>query len=203
MENGTTPLVTIVRAGISHLPVLREFWLTMLAEQRTFAFYPFPNPDDDDRITQDLAVVLQSPLFNAVIAYDGDTPVGFAAAEQQERRFGSPRYYAYLHGIYVIKPYRKHTVSVRLCLTLGAWFTDMKLEVVECDNPSAHPPWWKAVGVPFKLVYSRYVAVTKDAVQAGLTWAAANDPSVVPVSPPPEVDLALIAALPDAEDPKP
>lgn len=197
MENGTTPLVTITQATLTDLPAMRVLWLTMLAEQRERPFYPLPHPDDADRITQDLAVVLQSDRFYAVIARDGEAVVGFAAVEAQERRFGAPRFYAYFHGIYVITPYRHHTASLRLCLAIAAWVKSLELEVVECDNPAGYAPWWKAIPLPFKVAYSRYVASVAACTEAALAYATAHDPGALPEPPPPPLDLAAIDRLPE------
>jgi GNAT superfamily N-acetyltransferase len=200
MENGTTPLVTLTRAGLLDLPVIRTLWLAMLEEQRTRPFYPLPHPDDADRITEDLAMVLQAPLFYAVIARDGDKMAGFAAAEQQERRFGSPHIYGYFHGIYVLPAYRKHTVSIRLALSVAAWLQERDLAIVECDNPSGYAPWWKAIPLPFKTAYSRYVGRVEECAAAAMAFARTHAPEVVPepeLPPKPEVDLSLIDSLPE------
>jgi acetyltransferase (GNAT) family protein len=203
MENGTTPLVTITFATLRDLPIVRALWITMLEDQRTKPFYPFPHPEDDDRITQDLAVVLQSHRFCALIARDEhDHVLGFAAAEHQERRFGAPREYGYWHAIYVIPAMRHHSVSLRLCLAMGRWFQEHGLDIVECDNPAGSPIWWRAVPLPFKTAYSRYVCSVQGALDAIFTFAKAHDPAALPEPEPPAPDLtAALATLPEDDTP--
>ena len=161
MENGQSPSVIIRQAALQDLPILRELWFAMLDEQRQKPFYPFAHEDDDARMTGDLATVLQSPLFAAFLAFGEDgEPIGFCAIEQQERRFGAPRYYIYFHGIYTLPRVRtfKHVpVAVRLCLTAIQWAKAHNLDVVECDNPAGYPPWWKGT-LPFKATCTHYVA---------------------------------------------
>jgi hypothetical protein len=184
MENGTTPGVLIRPAELRDLPLVREFWLAMDAEQRKKPFYPFPHEEDDERVTADLAQVLQQPTFVALLGFDGTgSPLGFCAVERQERRFGTPRYYAYFHGIYTIpsaRTYHSVPIAVRLCLAACQWATSQGLDIVECDNSASFPPWWKGT-LPFRATCSHYVSRIAECEKS---LSVFGKPAIPPPSPP-------------------
>jgi hypothetical protein len=189
MDNGTTPSVTIRQATLHDLPLLRELWLAMIAEQHTTPFYPFPHEDDDARLTADLAQVLQQPSFAAFLAADDQgTPLGFCAVEHQERRFGTPRTYGYFHAIYTLpeaRTYHQPPVAVRLCLAACTWARVWTgVQMIECDNTTGAPPWWRGV-LPFKATCTHYVAKILDCRDALQRFGI---PPAPPEPPPPTLE---------------
>ncbi|MGD9142591.1 MAG: GNAT family N-acetyltransferase [Dehalococcoidia bacterium] len=144
-------MIRLVRAEESHVKDISKLWLEFMDFHQKYD--PLCVPADDSEAGFEREMVrrlMESEKGLALVALDGDIPVGYSLAEIQEPPRGLKRdELGYIHHIAVTGDYRRKGIGEKLYLKILEWFRSRGINRIELDLTARNEvavSFWKKHG---------------------------------------------------------